>query len=329
MERHADSAGWYIAPSGWALLQLLLAAVAVTAALAVGVARFDPAQLVPQLMRVLVALSCVMVLRTRIDLSQSVWWSRLAAVLGGIAFLETGWVLVRLLNHLTMASAFALADQRLAGMDAMLGLDWHAWFDLVAAHGWLRELLGASYTSLTIFSVMAFLATTLCADARRGRYFLETFLATALLCTIWGAFLPAFGAVAHYLGTGADLTLFSVEPGLYAVDAMERLRSGTAVVLKLKSLPGLVTFPSFHTAAAVLLAGAAWRSRLFLPALAYALLVIAATPVFGGHYFVDLIAGAALALAVLAGYAALPRYRGLFTAGRPAGVTGLAPLQSR
>ncbi len=58
--------------------------------------------------------------------------------------------------------------------------------------------------------------------------------------------------------------------------------------------------------------GATFRSFLFLPVLAYCGMMIASTPVFGGHYFVDLIAGTALALVVLLVVARLPGYRGLF-----------------
>ncbi|MFA5537757.1 MAG: hypothetical protein WCZ72_12195 [Gemmobacter sp.] len=51
--------------------------------------------------------------------------------------------------------------------------------------------------------------------------------------------------------------------------------------------------------------------------------MIAATPVHGGHYIVDLLAGAALAGAVLAILARRPAYRGLFArhGGQPGGVT--------
>ena len=58
--------------------------------------------------------------------------------------------------------------------------------------------------------------------------------------------------------------------------------------------------------------------------------MIAATPVFGGHYFVDLVAGAALAAAVVATFAALPAHRGLFqppgtpSTAAPAGQSGRA-----
>ena len=59
---------------------------------------------------------------------------------------------------------------------------------------------------------------------------------------------------------------------------------------------GLITFPSFHAALGVIFARAFWSVPwLRWPALAVNLLMIAATPVNGGHYFVDVAAGGAVA----------------------------------
>ena len=63
------------------------------------------------------------------------------------------------------------------------------------------------------------------------------------------------------------------------------------------ALVGLVSFPSFHTAAATLLAIAAWPDRrlraVILPMDAAMLLSI---PVEGTHYLIDMIGGAGVAL---------------------------------
>ena len=64
---------------------------------------------------------------------------------------------------------------------------------------------------------------------------------------------------------------------------------------------GIVQFPSFHPFCGILTIygarGAMWH---FIPALIFGLLLIAGTPVYGGHYFVDVIAGAVVALSALA-----------------------------
>jgi len=65
---------------------------------------------------------------------------------------------------------------------------------------------------------------------------------------------------------------------------------------------GIVIFPSFHAALAVICAASGWRFRrgrlIFVCANA---LIVAASPAFGGHYFVDIAAGITLAaLTILA-----------------------------
>ena len=67
-------------------------------------------------------------------------------------------------------------------------------------------------------------------------------------------------------------------------------------------LAGIVTFPSFHAASAALYAWALWPSRLLRPIVVLANgAMLAATPIVGGHYFIDVIAGVAIAaLAIVA-----------------------------
>ncbi|MGE0499428.1 MAG: phosphatase PAP2 family protein [Rhizobiaceae bacterium] len=227
-------------------------------------------------------------------------------------FLLCSWNVVRVLNHLSMTLALPLADDMLASWDAALGLDWNAYFAFVAARPALADFLGASYTSLTPVSAFALLGLLAFGRVRQAEFFVVTFFATAVVCTAAGAFFPAEAAVAHLLDRPELIASFSIEPGLYHLAHLEALRSGAMPVFDLENLPGLVTFPSFHTAAGVVVAWCYRRTLLFWPVSAYAAMMIAATPVFGGHYFVDLIAGTAVALSVLVFTGSLRRYRGLF-----------------
>lgn len=79
------------------------------------------------------------------------------------------------------------------------------------------------------------------------------------------------------------------------------LRDGTLTILDWSHIDGLVTFPSFHTTAAILLA---WSMRNVPIArwvfLVLNILMIVATPTHGGHYLIDVLAGAVLAVASIA-----------------------------
>jgi len=59
---------------------------------------------------------------------------------------------------------------------------------------------------------------------------------------------------------------------------------------------GLVGFPSFHTAQAIIAIWYARRlKRFFYPFLVFNILVVASTPIQGGHHVVDVIGGLAVA----------------------------------
>ena len=134
--------------------------------------------------------------------------------------------------------------------------------------------------------------------------------------------------MATYLCVAGPFPGFPAPPGLYHLEALGALRTGP-VALDLGNLPGLVTFPSFHTAAGIVLTWAFWRTRAFPVVAAYAATMIAATPVFGGHYFVDLLAGACVAAVVCGGLAALPFYRDLFPRRAEVGISSSVARRAR
>ena len=234
----------------------------------------------------------------------------------GLFFLQVAWINLRILNHLSMTTALPFADDLLLSWDRALGIDWLGYFEWVHAHPTLITLLDKSYTTLTFLSVLALTGLIMMKQTLRARYFIEAFFVTAVLCVIVGAFFPAKAAVVTLLGDPSVYTNFPTPPGVYHMDHLMLLRDPTAsLVLHPANLPGLVTFPSFHTAAGVLLAIAYWRTPAFLPVAAYSFVMICSTPVFGGHYFIDILAGALVACVIAALLAARPRFRSLFEAG--------------
>ena len=82
------------------------------------------------------------------------------------------------------------------------------------------------------------------------------------------------------------------------IGTMKGARDGTLTTLGGDSLTGIITFPSFHAAGAVILAWG-WRGMrgLAWPGLILNLLMILSALIGGGHYLVDLVAGAAVAAA--------------------------------
>ena len=117
-----------------------------------------------------------------------------------------------------------------------------------------------------------------------------------------GAFrlLPAIGTYA-YFHLWPDPSVFSTGSYATSADSIPLLRGGTMRVLDITQLVGIVTFPSFHTCAAVLYLWAFWPVRWMRPlSLASNGMLLIATPIGGGHYFIDIIAGAAIAVLAIA-----------------------------
>jgi membrane-associated phospholipid phosphatase len=72
-----------------------------------------------------------------------------------------------------------------------------------------------------------------------------------------------------------------------------QIRQGDAANLKKLDGNGLIAFPSFHCTAALLFVWSTWTiGWLRVPMMAVCLALLIATPIFGGHYISDMIAGA-------------------------------------
>jgi membrane-associated phospholipid phosphatase len=85
------------------------------------------------------------------------------------------------------------------------------------------------------------------------------------------------------------------------VPHLEELHSGTLQAIPIDDIRGIISFPSYHAAAAALAVWALWPIHLTrLPLLILNVVMIASTPIEGTHYAVDVIGGLAVsALSVL------------------------------
>lgn len=210
---------------------------------------------------------------------------------------------MRVMDYLTKGTALPLADDWLSKVGPMLGFDWRAYFDFVRTRPALQEVLSTAYIYLNT-AIMAFiLALALTRQHARVRLFAEAVILCAIGSLIGGALFPAIGAAAWWIPDYADPAShagYPFMPGVYFVDTIHTLRQlDEPVHVGAGELMGLVTVPSLHTALGVLMIVVGWRTWVFLPALAYGTVMIAATPIWGGHYLFDLIAGTAMAIGVV------------------------------
>lgn len=226
---------------------------------------------------------------------------RLEMLIGGLTFLLCAWPAMRLYNHLTMSTGYPLADETLARADQLLGFNWTEYVSWLDRHKALTQLMDLSYSSLTGYTIVLFLCLLLGRQPKqRCQELIALFLSTGIICSTIGMFFPAEAAAVFYQVSPEMLRNVDPRVGAYHIDHLQALRTDPGHILTLNNLPGLVTFPSFHTAMGIIAIycarGTPW---LFWPSLTINLTMIASTPLFGSHYLVDVIAGAAVSIGVI------------------------------
>jgi len=197
------------------------------------------------------------------------------------------------LSYLVISTNARLVDASLVAWDQALGFDWPAFAAWLQRHALLQDALRGAYISglPQIVFVMLFLGLT----ARTAQ--LDTFLRLCIVATLATIVLsgpfPATGTWKHFAGTvpAAQLAWLS---------HFEALRDGSLRDIPLREMQGLISIPSLHAVQAVLLVNAMRGTRLLPAFVVLDAAMIASTPVSGGHYFVDVLAGALLACVLIA-----------------------------
>ncbi len=188
-------------------------------------------------------------------------------------------------------------DAALQRIDEALGFDWLAWYGAVAAHPSLQVLGLAAYRSIYLTPAILLGHAAWSGDRGAAHRFLAAFWLTAVATLALYALMPAVGPFS-YLWHGA--IPYMPESEQWQQGLIPALRDHSVRVIDLAHLRGLVSAPSFHTAAAVIYIRAAWPIRsLRWPVLALNAAMLLSTPVEGTHYLADMLIGAAVATAML------------------------------
>ncbi len=196
-----------------------------------------------------------------------------------------------------LGRGFPLRDDTLINMDARLGFHWHGYLALGLAHPRLEHVLQFCYLSMPYqYVITIFLLAFTVQRQRLDQFVLAVWISLALTTVVFFV-VPAGTAFSHFGIGSADV------PGLRPVFMLNRflplltgMRVSGAHVVRLDDLEGLVSFPSFHTEMALLFSWAAWRTAwIRWPVLLVNLGLLSVTPIEGGHYLVDMLAGLAVA----------------------------------
>lgn len=219
-----------------------------------------------------------------------------AKVVGlGLCFAVPAFTGIRILNHLTMTIPFPLADDPLAAWDRAIGLDWYAYASWIGQATAWHDVIRFTYSYTTQLTAFLFIGLALLGRSQHAKEFIELLFFGALFSVVVGAAFPAQAAMVH-LADDHLRAMFGGPVGVYHLKDLELLRGTGPIVLGFNYIPGLVTFPSYHTIAGILVVyacrGSAWT---FFAAVYLMGAMLLGTPVYGGHYFIDIIAGAVVA----------------------------------
>jgi hypothetical protein len=188
-----------------------------------------------------------------------------------------------------------LIDRELLLADQLIGYDWKAYAEFVASHPLIARAMKFSYTFIFFVPLIVTMASIATNNVRAlEKFILAGLLSLGLTVGIFALF-PATTAWTHLQLSDAEVAAFHHLP-LSSQDWIGKLiqiRQGGAAAIQKLDGNGLIAFPSFHCAATLLLVWSTWAIWwLRGPMMIISVALLIATPIFGGHYISDMIAGA-------------------------------------
>jgi membrane-associated phospholipid phosphatase len=203
-------------------------------------------------------------------------------------------------SYFAASLAMPWQDELFMAMDRAIGFDWMALMQWMSAERWRLVVAAAAYIALApqIMAVVPLLV--LFRRFHKLQVFILAWFFSATATVSVFALLPAVSTFEHLGIVDHMKAIMPVSGGFSHLPDLLAARAHEPLALYGKP-EGMIAFPSFHACGGMLLMWAFWQVRLLRwPAVAVNALMIAATPVIGGHYLVDVIAGVLLALGSIA-----------------------------
>jgi membrane-associated phospholipid phosphatase len=219
-----------------------------------------------------------------------------SSLLFGLGFIFASAASLNIINYFGLTVAGPRIDDILAAADRAIGVDWPALMRFAAAHPRFNMVLLIVY-QLSVWQITALLILLGWKDRSGTIEQLCLALIAGGLCTvgIWILY-PSFGAITVYGLPKIIADRLPLSLNLDYARALVGLQTHGPGFISPTTVKGLVGFPSFHTAQAIM---ATWYARklakIFYAFLLFNILVVASTPIQGGHHVVDVIGGFAVA----------------------------------
>lgn len=183
-------------------------------------------------------------------------------------------------------------DAALYRADLALGFDWRAFAEWIRPHDLTQSILTAVYRSLVWQPAVVIALLFAAGRGQRAWRLAAAWFASLLLCSAFYPFLPAQGPMVYFHFQEAQFPgLLTDWPWKFG-PIINAVRDQGLRHIEPAILTGLITFPSFHVAAAVILGWAAWPVRYLGPVLVVLNTLMGVSAIIcGPHYLVDIISG--------------------------------------
>lgn len=204
------------------------------------------------------------------------------------------------LTYVAVALDRPLQDAALLAWDRALGFDFLRFLAFINHHPRVIPILAKAYTSIHVQMLAVMLVLPIAGLYRRTAEAVCALLIALAATTLISALVPAIGVYGTLGLHPSDFPYFEPQGYYDTLRDAPLLRAGELRELHLLGLVGVLTFPSFHAACAAFNIWAFWPLRWLRPiVIPWNFLMIVATPLGGGHYFVDVLAGILVAAAAI------------------------------
>ncbi len=254
--------------------------------------------------------------------------SRVASAIETLALFVTLSLLGSFASAALAIGSGAYIDDTLVALDRALFpfFDWPAAMTAFHQLPLASRLSGYFYDAINWQPFVLILLTLRMGQSGAHERFITAWALGLALCVLPFHWLPALSPYNHYGIGWQDVGAPAAALAWQFLPIMEGLRAGTIDQLSVHTLSGMVTIPSFHACAAVILAWCFWPMRyLRWPMLGVNIGMFLSAVPSGGHYLIDLVVGAAVAGVAIAGTMAIQRRRDrrgkavrIMPSGRPA-----------
>jgi membrane-associated phospholipid phosphatase len=219
------------------------------------------------------------------------------------AQLILGSVALGIMNYMGARLAFPFIDAQLVHLDQSIGFNWQAYIGWVNRHPLVAHIFTFSYRSTGPEIIVVLALLCLFRKATALHLFALQMLISAFITITMATFWPVLPSFAYHGIDAAAYPNLQIATATGFVSDIMGMRDHTTTLLP-AALQGIVGFPSFHSTLAVLVMAAVRATpvtALRLPVYLFNVIMLLSTPVDGGHYLVDTLAGIALGVITIIG----------------------------